>query len=311
MVCFLLKSAFQLRLARALGNSIILAENLALLVKYAPMSTLIPENRLFFRDDTSPPLGRITFAGTILHSSGIGTRKMRVFGQYAIVLLVDGDGYYRDILGTHQPVTAGDLIFVFPEVAHTYGPHPHSHWDEIYACFDGEVFDLWRRQNLLNPLKPVVQVKNWRGFGEKLVELLEEARPTTQAEHLGQLHRFLSILGEVVQEITPRNESEWITKAKSILQSDLNQDLSGEEVARRVGLSYQTFRKSFARECRVSPAQFRARQRIEAAKTLLESTPMTHGAIARSLGFRDDAHFARRFKEVTAQTPRDYRRQHK
>lgn len=67
---------------------------------------------------------------------------------------------------------------------------------------------------------------------------------------------------------------------------------------------------SFARECGISPAQFRTRERIEAAKTLLESTPMTHGAIARSLGFRDEAHFARRFKEITAQTPRDYRRQH-
>ncbi len=236
---------------------------------------------------------------------------MRVFGQYAIVLVVGGGGYYRDILGTRQLVRAGDLIFVFPEVAHSYGPDSNSHWDEIYACFDGEVFDLWRRQNLLNPLKPVVSVKNWRGLGRKMAELLDAERPATQAEHLNQLHRFLSILGEVVPEATPRSEAEWLAKAKSILQSDLNRVLSGEEVAQRVGLAYQVFRKSFARECGVSPAQFRTQQRIEAAKTLLDSTTMTHGAIARSLGFRDDAHFARRFKDVTAQTPRDYRRRHK
>jgi AraC-like DNA-binding protein len=275
------------------------------------MRSLIPKNRLFFRDDSSPPLGRITFAGTIFNSPGVGKQKMRVFGQYAIVLVVGGGGFYRDILGAHQTVAVGDLIVVFPEIAHSYGPHPHSHWDEIYVCFDGEIFDLWRRQNLIDPSKSVITVENWSDFAKTLVDLLDAERPNTQMEHLNQLHRFLSLLGEVVLPTSTQNEAPWLLQAKSILQSDLNRDLSGEEVAQRVGLSYETFRKSFARECGVSPAQFRTRQRIEAAKTLLESTPMTHGAIARSLGFRDDAHFARRFKEITSQTPRDYRHQYK
>lgn len=275
------------------------------------MSSIVRGNRLFFRDDKPQPLGRITFAGTILGSAGTGTQKMRVFGQYAIVLLVDGGGYYRDILGTHQDIKAGDLIFVFPEVAHTYGPHAHSHWDEIYVCFEGEVFDLWRQQNLLNPAKPVVAVKEWRGLLKSLVELLESERPMNQSEQLTQLHRFLAILSEVVPETTSRSEAEWLTKAKSILQSELNREIKGDELARRVGLSYQTFRKSFAREYGMSPTLYRAYQRVEAAKTLLESTTMTHGAIARSLGFRDEAHFARRFKELTAQTPRSYRQQQK
>lgn len=236
---------------------------------------------------------------------------MRVFGQYAIVLLVSGGGYYRDIFGTHQKVKTGDLIFVFPEIAHSYGPTSDSQWDEIYVCFDGEIFDLWRQHNLLNPQQPVIAVNKWRGILEKLTALLEDERPTNQAEQLNQLHRFLAILGEVVPEAKPRTEPEWLLRAKSILQSELNRDLNGEELAQRVGLSYETFRKSFARECGVSPAQYRSGQRIEAAKTLLESTAMTHGAIARSLGFRDEAHFARRFKEVAMQTPRDYRRQQK
>jgi transcriptional regulator GlxA family with amidase domain len=35
---------------------------------------------------------------------------------------------------------------------------------------------------------------------------------------------------------------------------------------------------------------------------------MTHEAIARSLGFRDAAHLARRFKEISGETPRSFRR---
>lgn len=271
------------------------------------MNLPIHENRLFFRDANAYSLGRMTLAGSLRASPGTGAKKMRVFGQYAIVLLVNGNGYFRDILGSHHNMKAGDLIFVFPEIAHSYGPNSDSHWDEIYVCFDGEIFDLWRSQNLLNPNYPVVSVGDWRVVLERLVMLLEAQRPTNQKEHLESLHQFLAILGDIVPDATKHRETEWLAQAKAILQSDLHRNLRGEEVAKRVGLTYETLRKSFAKECGCSPAQFRDQQRIEAAQTLLTSTAMTHGAIARSLGFRDEAHFARRFKELVGQAPRDYR----
>ncbi|GHH76242.1 helix-turn-helix domain-containing protein [Promicromonospora soli] len=37
-------------------------------------------------------------------------------------------------------------------------------------------------------------------------------------------------------------------------------------------------------------------------------TDMTHAAIAASLGFADEYHFAKRFRERTGVAPRDYRR---
>src|SRR4051812_49006260 len=116
------------------------------------MPSLISQTELFFQDETPRPLGRLTLAGAIQKvSGGVGdmSRQMRVFGRYAIVLVVDGQGSYRDALGTKREINAGDAILIFPELAHSYGPRVGQHWDEIYFCFDGPIFDLWRTERLL------------------------------------------------------------------------------------------------------------------------------------------------------------------
>src|SRR5687767_173496 len=100
------------------------------------------QNRTFFSNSSPRPLGRLTMAGTINKSRGTGAPRMRVFGQYAVVLLLDGGGVFRDSLGFRVQVQQGDLICIFPEIAHRYGPPRGGDWDELYACFDGPVFDL-------------------------------------------------------------------------------------------------------------------------------------------------------------------------
>ena len=72
------------------------------------------------------PLGEITLAGTISKSRGIRHDKPRVFGQWALVYLVAGTGRYHDARGTDIPLRAGDVILVFPELAHSYGPVLHE-----------------------------------------------------------------------------------------------------------------------------------------------------------------------------------------
>lgn len=76
---------------------------------------------------------------------------MRVLGSYALVYVVGGGGEYSDARGTRRQVSEGDLIWVFPDIPHAYGPARGGRWDEIYLVFDGPVFDLWRQRGLLDP----------------------------------------------------------------------------------------------------------------------------------------------------------------
>ncbi len=246
-------------------------------------------------------------AGTIHKSRGTGAQKMRVFGQYAIVLLLGGGGLFRDALGFRAQVREGDMICVFPEIAHRYGPSGVDDWDELYVCFDGPVFDLWRQEGLLDSSRPVTHVANWRGFAQRLEELLSEPPPATPQEHLTHLHRFMVLLSEVTTPSQVLSDAAWLSQAKALLQANLGGEVRGADVAREVGWTYESFRKAFAAATGTSPAQFRSLRRIEAAKSLLARHDMTHEAIARSLGFRDAAHLARRFKEITGETPSSFR----
>ena len=68
------------------------------------------------------PLGRVRFAGVSLEETGVEEWPFRLYDAYALVLILAGEGSYRDVSGTTAPVRAGDAILVFPGLAHWYGP---------------------------------------------------------------------------------------------------------------------------------------------------------------------------------------------
>lgn len=279
-----------------------------------PAHSLISQSRTLFVDETSRPLGRLTMAGTIRGSVGVSERSMRVLGRYAIVLLCAGHGFYSDARGLRRTVTAGEAILVFPTLPHAYGPRSlrarNSGWDELYVCFDGPVFEVWENEGLLDSSHPVFPIRDLEKSVQRLFQVLEQPRPSTMADHLVQIHEFLAVLGSLMpthkKEISL--DAPWLARSKALLESSLDRPLSAEDAARAAGLSYESFRKAFAREVGVSPTRYRTRKRIEAAQALLKRGEISHGAIARSLGFRDEAHLARRFREFVGQSPREWRR---
>ena len=110
---------------------------------------------LEFSNVSGSRLGRIQLSGLLRNSHGVSADPMRVLGSYAAVYLLDGSGRYVDANGVSRAVRAGDLILLFPELAHGYGPERASGWTEFYLVFDGLIFDLWRSERLLDPARPI------------------------------------------------------------------------------------------------------------------------------------------------------------
>src|SRR5688572_21068410 len=106
------------------------------------------------------PIGRFTQAGYLEANRGLRRTTMRVLGSYGLVYLIGGAGVFRDALGTDQPVRAGNLLVLFPDIGHTYGPAEGQTWSEVYICFDGPIFDVWRKQALLlDASRPIRQLQ--------------------------------------------------------------------------------------------------------------------------------------------------------
>jgi len=271
----------------------------------------IEASRTFFADESLWRGGRLYLAGISKGSAGVGPR-MRVYGRFAIVLLLQGRGIYHDARGTKREVIAGDAVLVLPELPHIYGPRPAKsrggQWDEIYLCFDGPLFELWRREGLIDDSLLVRSVADPRALFERLRTLCELPRPQSAFGNSAHLRELLAILADV---FPPRENSHteplWLSRARSVLESNLDQNLGGRDAARAANLSYEAFRRAWTRTVGVSPNRYRDQKRLEAAQILLAQNALTQSQIARSLGWRDEAHLSRRFRELTGMSVRQWK----
>ena len=88
-------------------------------------------------------------------------------------------------------------------------------------------------------------------------------------------------------------------------------DLSPEEVAERIGISYSLFRRIFREAMGTSPAQYQMEIRLRKAQELLTTTSHSIAKIGDMLGFSDTAQFSTFFRKRQNMTPREYRNKHK
>lgn len=269
--------------------------------------------KTLYQSSRTTPLGQIRLGGFINKSSSRIFESRRVFGRYALVYVLEGGGVYSDANRRDHRVEAGDLLLLFPDLAHSYGPQQGDTWSELFVVFDGPVFDLWRSIGLLSSEHPVLQLAPVETWLERLQTLLtaEDAAPSEAAQAV-DVCRFLTLLTEILSVNRPAPAASgppWLERARNLLSANLSEPLEPEAVAAEVGLSYETFRKQFQKTQGVAPVHYRSRKRIDAACSLLQHTQLSSKEISESLGFSDPFHFARRFKLTVGMTPKQFRRQ--
>lgn len=81
------------------------------------------------------------------------------------------------------------------------------------------------------------------------------------------------------------------------------------QMAAAVNLSESWFSQVFKNTAGVTPQQWQLGRRMELAQGLLTGSPLTVADIAERLGFSDQAHFTRSFRQAVGMTPAAWRRQ--
>lgn len=259
-----------------------------------------------FQSAASSPLGRVMLAGWNHNTPPARPGPMRVYGSYALVYSLAGLAQYEDTRGHTAEINPGDLIIVFPDIGQRYAPTSGQTWDEYFVCFEGPVFDLWRRRGLLSPNRPIYHLRPIEHWLSRLEAIVAPNVPA-----LDRVCRVQALLADALsnyqRDVTAERDEAWLVQARMLLETEIETPLYVANVARQLGLSHETFRKKFVRLAGISPYRYRMTRVIDHACRLVHEERLTNKEIAELLGFSDEFHFSHRFKQVTGRSPTQFR----
>ncbi|PTY08396.1 hypothetical protein DB347_02100 [Opitutaceae bacterium EW11] len=259
------------------------------------------------------PLGEIQLAGLLHNVQGIDPVRLRTLSCFTLVLMVSGRGYYRDQNSIQHDLAPGNVILVFPGVAHAYGPVDNGEWTQVYVVFAGPQFDLWRSTGIITPARPVWKVGSPDYWRQRLFEVAKDEPGHPSGMPLRAMGRFLHVLSEMAATDAENDRDPgrdpWLETAVRLLgDRGTSGWLSAREVSKHVGLNYDNFRKRFTQLTGESPMRYQKRRRIDWACAAIYHGEASLKQIADELGFCDVFHFSKAFKQATSFAPSEYRR---
>ena len=110
------------------------------------------------------------------------------------------------------------------------------------------------------------------------------------------------------QKMRTANWYDPIRKAVVYLNEHYAENVAVDKLAKIAHYSPAQFRRLFHALTQMSPSDYIANVRVNAAKTLLGTTDRRISDIAADVGFFDHAHFIRTFKRIVGTTPAKYRK---
>ncbi|MEZ0109689.1 AraC-like DNA-binding protein [Catenulispora sp. EB89] len=98
-----------------------------------------------------------------------------------------------------------------------------------------------------------------------------------------------------------------LRRAKDLMDRDWAEPIDLDAVAAHAGYSRYHFIRLFKQAYAETPGQYLSRRRVERSQELLRSANLTVTEICVAVGFESLGSFCTRFKQVTGQTPTEFR----
>jgi AraC-like DNA-binding protein len=237
----------------------------------------------------------------------------RILNEYQAIYIIKGKGFFESSSMECTKVEEGSLIILFPGEWHRFKPDENVGWDEYWVGFQGEIADNLIKNKFFNSKEALINI----GIKEEVVSLITEIIEHTKEEKSGYQPlvsgALLHLLGYVhrtlrQQQFKEENHVEIIiNKARILLRQKIDAEVSMEDIAKELNVSYSWLRKMFKTYTGIALGQYLIQLKIERAKTLLSNPSKTIKEIAYDLHFESCFYFSKLFKEKTGLSPDVFR----
>ena len=229
---------------------------------------------------------------------------------------------------TLEPYRAGDLFFLGANLPHSYGSQPSqrtgARWTVLHFLPERWGQEFWSLPQNRRIRRAIEEAgKGFRFSGpdtEPLITLLRRLENPAAGDC--ELALFLELLDRLsrCKNARPLNSAPIqqnqaidvrLPKVLAWLEENAGgADLTQSEAARLVGLSPQAFCRFFRQGAGRPFHDYVNELRVARACADLLNSEKSISTTAFDAGFQNLANFNRRFREITGQTPREYRRSH-
>lgn len=251
---------------------------------------------------------------TPAHSFGPAARN-----HYLFHYILSGTGTLMadDSKGVTQTYSIKSMqgFMIFPNQITTYVADRQLPWEYVWLEFDG-----LRVKSLLDTIglsldKPVYHARNKNLREDMANEMLYISRHKDESPfHLiGHLYLFLDYLLRSAADEQLEHGSKlrefYIHEALTYIEHNFQNEITIEDIAGVCGLNRTYFGKIFKEALGKTPQEFLLNYRMLKAAELLKLTSLSIGDIGLAVGYANQMHFSRAFKNNYGISPREWRYQ--
>ena len=248
------------------------------------------------------------------HAFGPGIRR-----HYLIHFIISGKGIYKTHLNSGEvdkeyTLHTGQAFLIEPNTIVHYYADDKDPWEYMWIEFDGIKAKEYLKQSGLTRSTPIYHPISEEGKNQvyHFLDAIINQPDLLPSETMGYIYLFFSALikSSHRSKKLPRNNIQdfYMQSTVDFIEQFYMKDITVEDMARNLNLNRSYFSKIFKKATQKSPQSFLIQYRIHKSCELLLSTNMTVSEIAPLVGYSNQFHFARSFKNVMGISPHEYRK---
>ena len=212
-------------------------------------------------------------------------------------------------------LSAGEGFLIFPGQVNTDFADIDDPWEYIWVEFDGVVAADELEHCGLSAAMPIYRSASPELSDRMLDEMryLVEHRDAPALQLVGHTYCFFDYFLRSVDNpglsVSNKLQEFYITQAISFIEHNYQSDITVEDIAEQTGLNRSYFGKVFKHIAGKSPQQYLIAFRMKKAAELLKLTALSIADVGRAVGYPNQLHFSRAFKNVYGISPRTWRQE--
>lgn len=248
------------------------------------------------------------------HTFGPGTRN-----HYIIHFVLSGKGTFciqnpEQDSYTDYPISAGQAFLIEPRHLIHYYADDLEPWEYMWIEFDGIKAKEYLKQAGLTKEQPIYRT-NVPLLDNPAYHHLKTIVDNPQflpSEVMGYAYLFFSSLIKTslsAKKIPTNNIQDfYVQSTVDFIEQFYMNDITIEDMAKNINLNRSYFSKLFKKATQKNPQAFLIQYRINKACEFLLSTKMSIAEIATAVGYSNQFHFTRAFKNIMNIPPQEYRK---